>query len=116
MARNNLGMQTFHLAHFRMHCTIDLLIPVSQAHTFADFCKHVNCSNSTEEEDSLLCKASQIFAWVHHALYHRPQICHKCVQLLIILEVPLQIHATTASLLHTHFQITSTTSKLSCIA
>jgi hypothetical protein len=101
-----------------MCCALDLLIPISHEHCFADFhSDSVNCSAPQQKSrDSLLCKASQIFACAHHALYHRPQICHKCMQLLIMLEVPLQIYATTVFVLCTHFQISSTTSKLSCIA
>jgi hypothetical protein len=37
-----------------MCCALDLLIPVSQAHCFADFCGRVNCSNTTEEEEGLI--------------------------------------------------------------
>jgi hypothetical protein len=49
-------------------------------------------------------------------LKYRTQICHERVQLLIMLEVQLQIHAAAVFVLHTHFQISSTASKLSCIA
>jgi hypothetical protein len=65
--------------------------------------------------DSLLCKASQIFPCAHYAVYHQLQICYKCVQFLIMLAVLLQIHATIVFVLH-NFQISSTTSKLCCIA
>jgi hypothetical protein len=101
-----------------MHCTRDLPIYVSRAHCFEDFCgDRANCSSTTTEEwDALLCKASQIFACAHHALYHPAQICHRCVQLLIVLEAPLQIHAVTVFVLRTHFQIPSTISKLFCVA
>jgi hypothetical protein len=99
-----------------MCCVLDQLIPVSQAHSFVDFCEHVNCFNSTEEEAGLIAvQGIPDLCFGTSRTYHRPQICYKCVQLLIMLEVPLQIHATTASVLRTHFQITSTTSKLSCI-
>jgi hypothetical protein len=78
MTCNNAGMETFHLACFRICCTLDVLISISHAHCFADF--HggsVNCSAPQQKRwDSLLCKASWIFACAHHALYHRPQICH----------------------------------------
>jgi hypothetical protein len=79
-----------------MRCTLDLLIPVSRAHNFADFCGgRVNCSIATAEETGLV--AVQVlprsFARAHHALYHRHQICYERGQLVIVLEVPLQIHA-----------------------
>jgi hypothetical protein len=44
------------------------------------------------------------------------QICHECVQLLILLEVPLQIHPATVFVLRTHFQISNPTSELSYVA
>jgi hypothetical protein len=50
----------------------------------------------------LLTEASQIFACVHRA--------HECVQLIIVLEVPLQIHAATLFVLRTHSQTCITTS------
>jgi hypothetical protein len=47
-----------------------------------------------DRRDTLLFKASQICPCAHHALYYRPQKFHECFQLLIVLEVPLKVHAT----------------------
>jgi hypothetical protein len=68
-----------------------------------------------KRRDSLLCKASKIFAHAHDALYNRLQICHEYVQLFFVVEVPLQIHLATNSELSTHFQISTTASILSCV-
>jgi hypothetical protein len=38
------------------------------------------------------------------------------MQLLIMLEVPVQVHATSVFVLRPHFQISSTASELSCVA
>jgi hypothetical protein len=71
----------------------------SCAHCFEDFSgNRVNSSSIIAEEwGSLLCKTFQTVA--HHALRHLVQIFHECMQLLIVLEVLLQIHADTIFLL-----------------
>jgi hypothetical protein len=53
-----------------MRCTLDLLIPVSRAYRFTDFCgDRVNCFNTIVEETGLLlCEASRVFACEHLAL------------------------------------------------
>jgi hypothetical protein len=81
-----------------MCCTLDPLIHVSSAYCLVDFCgDRVNCSITIAEEAGLVVKQGlPVFACAHHALYHRPQIYHECMQLLIMLEAPLQIHTATA--------------------
>jgi hypothetical protein len=50
-----------------------------------------NCSNTTAEEAG---RVALSFACAHH-VYYRPQICHEWVQLLMVMEVPLEIVQTT---------------------
>jgi hypothetical protein len=65
----------FPFSTFQMRCTFDLLISVSREHCFVKFCgDRVNCSSTIAEERDSLCKASEIFACVHHTLYHRAKI------------------------------------------
>jgi hypothetical protein len=110
MAYNNVEMQTIHLARFRIGYTLDLLIPVSCAHCFAYFCDdRVSCSN----RDGTRCSARPHNACAHHALYHRSQVHHEWLKLLVVLEVPLQIHAASVFVLCLRSQIPVTTSKLS---
>jgi hypothetical protein len=93
-----------------MSCTIDLLIHVTSVVAMTTV-----PTPQQKRRNLLLCKTFQIFAYKNHTLNHRPQICYKCVELLIMLEVPTQIQGATVSALRTHFQIYRTTSKLSCI-
>jgi hypothetical protein len=87
---------------------------VESAHCSSDFRGvRVNCFSTKQKRRDSLCKASKIFVHAHHALYNRLQICHEYVQLLIVFEVPLQIHIATGFELRTHFQTSSTASKLS---
>lgn len=89
-----------------MRCTTDILTPVTRAHCFADFCGgRVNSSSTIVEEDGnwLLYKTSKIFAYMNHALNHQPQFYHECVEVLIMLEVPLQIHTITVFVLDLRF-------------
>lgn len=43
-------------------------------------------------------------------------VCHECVQLVLVLEALLPVHAVTHYEFRTHFQVSSATSKLSCAA
>jgi hypothetical protein len=83
---------------------------VENAHCFADFCgDRVNCSNIRAEETGLVAVQG-----LEGLCTSRTQICQEYVKLLIV-DVPLQIQADTVFALRTHFQISSTTSKLPCV-
>jgi hypothetical protein len=107
MACNNLGVWTFHQARFRMHWILDLIIPVSRVHCPGDFCGDpVNCPSTTAAEAGLV------------AVQGPPDVClcpsctvtsasnlYECVQLLIVVEVPLPVHAATLLTFRTYSQI-----------
>ena len=50
IACSSLGIYTFHLALFKICCTLDRLTPASREHCFTDFCgERVNCCNTAAE-------------------------------------------------------------------